>query len=104
MIDRNFNINRIGLMAGRKFKKYCQKLTCEGCGQMFYIKKANRWCYDEVFGLSNVGDSRERLYVEGKLQRVMNGIIGHFNYGDISDNGSHVSWERNMTALIDIII
>lgn len=91
-------------MAGRKFKKYCNKTTCEGCQEMHYITKARRWCYDEVFGLSNAGEDRERLFIEGKLQRVMNGIIGHYSFGDISDNGSKVCWERNMTALIDIII
>jgi hypothetical protein len=91
-------------MAGRKFKKYCYKLTCEGCTDMHYIAKAQRWCYDEVYGLSNAGEDRERLYIEGKLQRVMNGIIGHCTFGDVADNGSHVSWERNMTALIDIVL
>jgi len=82
----------------RKFKQHCNKITCEGCIEMHYNKKALRWCYDEKFGLAT--EQGERYSVKGKVYRVLTGVIEHMTYGSNSSEAGEIVWERNITQVM----
>ena len=63
---------------------------------MHYNIKAQRWCYDEKYGLST--DHGERYSVNGKVQRVLTGIIEHTSYSE-DGNNSTCEWELNFTEI-----
>ena len=67
---------------------------------MHYNSKAQRWCYDEKYGLST--DHGERYSVNGKVHRVLTGIIEHATHSE-DGNGTYTTWERNLTIIKEAI-
>ena len=81
---------------GRFFKKYCNKETCEGCSEMHYNIKAQRWCYDEKYNLKNP-DQSERYCVNSKGYRVLTGVIE----SEFINSGSRFTqYEMNFVKVI----
>ena len=64
---------------------------------MHYNSKALRWCYDEKYGLST--DHGERYSMNGKVYRVLTGIIEHCTRLD-DGNPNLYEWEQNFINII----
>ena len=55
---------------------------------MHYNTKAQRWCYDEKYGLTT--DHGERYFLDGKTNRVLTGIIEHSAGVDFANGNKNI--------------
>ena len=83
---------------GKNWKSYCSSI-CTSCNTIFFVRSANRYCYEDKFDLQQV--PKKTIYKkDGKSHVLATGIIDHekptSNDGSLneSDLNGH-TWENN---------
>ena len=82
---------------GRNFKSYCNSI-CTNCNSLFFVKSANRYCYEDKFKLQQV-PSKMLYKKNNKVNTVATGVIGHATYKGNGETGKEV-WEENINSII----
>ena len=74
------------------YKDYCNKdKDCLNCSSPFWVKSAQRYCYDHILGLPR--DQKQMRYKDsGRTHIVATGIIGHLHQYEGDDESEY---ERN---------
>ena len=77
------------------WKTFCNANTCTGCNSLNIVKSANRWCYEDKFGLKRQDDVI-RAKIMQKDTYILTGVIDHQTHKGGHSGESHNSeWERN---------
>jgi hypothetical protein len=82
----------------KRWKSYCND-NCTNCNSIFFVKSAQRYCYEDKFDLPTV--PQKMLYKENnKVHIVATGVIEHINYSKNS-NSEHenFNWEKNLKKI-----
>ena len=80
-------------------KSYCNSI-CTGCNSLFFVKTANRYCYDDKYNLPQIPN--KVVYKKNKISHtIATGVIGHSTHKTMrSDDASGMEpWEKNFKPL-----
>ncbi len=83
---------------GKNWKSYCNSI-CTKCNTIFFVKTANRYCYEDKYNLPQV--PKKIIYKKNGVSNIVaTGVIDHETYGDINDSGGGATWEEGFQEVI----
>jgi len=85
-----------------KKKEFCSKNNCNDCNEIFWIKSAQRYCYDEKYSIPRI--TRQMRYKKNNVTNIIaTGVIEHITHNSNDNNcegeSESYSWEKNMNSL-----
>ena len=80
-----------------RYKSYCSG-DCTDCNSLNIVKSAERWCYEDKFGLK-LQAKKMTYYSQKKRHTLATGVIEHQTHHSGSDPDGAYSWEKNINPV-----
>ena len=79
-----------------RYKSYCSG-DCTDCNSLNIVKSAERWCYEDKFGLKL--QTKKMTYYRNKHRHtVATGVIESNTHSEGNDSGAY-AWENNINPV-----